>query len=674
MAELKGSKDNHSKKSTDAEENTLRLRNDYEAQIRTLKKEYTTRIKVLENDYNSQIADLQWELKSVTKNLKGDASNNKEELESRISTIRRENKETIKKLIRDGQETQQQLTNDHNRQITDLETKLKDARNELVNSKQSGTIDRDKRSLELQNAIKEGEERVLSVERLRNAEIEKLRDENGRLNSEIDSRDDTIRNIKGTVRNLETQLRSQKGDHEDSLNQMKNRHTRVVEDLKREITTRDKEIHVLYDRIKAEQNKLSNESSKRNDMLEDARRDSMLASRSFQQKFREEIKNLETTIKLKDVKLNDLTDQLNLATQRENELRDQLDKESQKWTRNNKRSTDESQSRIEALTAEIAKLRANLQRAEDKASRSDSERRAAQEKADDLAAKVKKLEADLASVQRDLNNRIVTLKSEHITEINTIKKQNTLRETQADQKHRDRVKDLEYKTQALQKKLTGEASDNIDDLESRIKQIRRTYDTQIQKLTSDYDLTIKQQKIDLERRIADLEAQLRSRDKEHEMRAMVDRKEIDRLTRSSKESENQTIEEHAASRGRYELEISRLKDQIKLLDNDVKDGEKTRAELMDRLKEQGRTMRGMVNDGERSLNREKYETSKISREGQDRIKMLENNIKTLETKVITQTRIIEKTKLERDAADRNARNATNKLRSTEGDGRNKKPI
>eukprot|EP00497_Spongosphaera_streptacantha_P001674 TRINITY_DN222_c0_g1_i2.p1 TRINITY_DN222_c0_g1~~TRINITY_DN222_c0_g1_i2.p1 ORF type:complete len:483 (-),score=135.88 TRINITY_DN222_c0_g1_i2:6-1454(-) len=469
MAELKGSKDNHSKKSTDAEENTLRLRNDYEAQIRTLKKEYTTRIKVLENDYNSQIADLQWELKSVTKNLKGDASNNKEELESRISTIRRENKETIKKLIRDGQETQQQLTNDHNRQITDLETKLKDARNELVNSKQSGTIDRDKRSLELQNAIKEGEERVLSVERLRNAEIEKLRDENGRLNSEIDSRDDTIRNIKGTVRNLETQLRSQKGDHEDSLNQMKNRHTRVVEDLKREITTRDKEIHVLYDRIKAEQNKLSNESSKRNDMLEDARRDSMLASRSFQQKFREEIKNLETTIKLKDVKLNDLTDQLNLATQRENELRDQLDKESQKWTRNNKRSTDESQSRIEALTAEIAKLRANLQRAEDKASHSDSERRAAQEKADDLAAKVKKLEADLASVQRDLNNRIVTLKSEHITEINTIKKQNTLRETQADQKHRDRVKDLEYKTQALQKKLTGEASDNIDDLESRIK-------------------------------------------------------------------------------------------------------------------------------------------------------------------------------------------------------------
>merc|ERR1719233_2275913 len=124
-----------------------------------------------------------------------------------------------------------------------------------------------------------------------------------------------IDELRARCRKLELSLQDEIEGRKTDFNNMTVKHKKELEEVQKRLRASQSIAKVLEDKHQRQLNKFVNDLKKSSQDLEDDRKEGVLAGEGFVSELRGHISELEKQLSLQDVKLKDLTDQLEMANQ-----------------------------------------------------------------------------------------------------------------------------------------------------------------------------------------------------------------------------------------------------------------------------------------------------------------------------------------------------------------------
>merc|ERR1712087_62677 len=288
---------------------------------------------------------------------------------------------------------------------------------------------------------------------------------------------------------------------------------------------------------------------------------------------------LEKELSLQDVKLKDLTDQLEIANQRSKSSEEEHEKEQGRRNQSAKRTEGILNDRIEALEGENKMLSQNIAKLEGRLRRVTVERSAAEDDKSKADTQIRLLESSLANVRKEKDTVVDDLKMQHKTHLATQLRDAELEMIAKDLGNQQMLKDLRFERDVLKKHVDGDAIDVATEFEKRVEQLREDRAKQRGIKGDKHREIVKNQKESYDSRIAELENKLREQAEYYESSKQSLQRDISRLMREKRElgqaQEDMTMDVHR----RHDLERNRLEEQVKALTKDIADKNRKTDEL-----------------------------------------------------------------------------------------------
>merc|ERR1711920_251778 len=488
-------------------ENAALLR-ESDAKIQIATKDKEIEMKALKTELAAKVGDLEWQLKKAKDVMKaagrGEDLNLLEDAEKRAEALRLEQAQNLKEMKADYQESADAIRDQNTVRIGTLSDETAELRKTLSKLNKS-------HSDEAMRWKRERDELVVQYEDwLREARKEKDEAESKKTlalkkqfkKMEMDSKE--IDDLRARCRKLELSLQDEIEGRKADFNNMTVKHKKELEEVNKRLRASQSVVKVLEDKHQRQLSKFVNDLKKSSQDLEDDRKEGILAGEGFVSDLKSHISMLEKELSLQDVKLKDLTDQLEMANQRSKSQEEEHEKEKGRRNQSSKRTEGILNDRIEALEGENKMLSQNIAKLEGRLRRVTVERSTAEDDKSKADTQIRLLESSLANVRKEKDTVVDDLKMQHKTHLATQLRDAELEMIAKDLGNQQMLKDLRFERDVLKKHVDGDAIDVATEFEKRVEQLREDRAKQRGIEGDKHREIVKNQKESYDSRIAEL--------------------------------------------------------------------------------------------------------------------------------------------------------------------------
>eukprot|EP00497_Spongosphaera_streptacantha_P005335 TRINITY_DN62_c0_g2_i2.p1 TRINITY_DN62_c0_g2~~TRINITY_DN62_c0_g2_i2.p1 ORF type:complete len:1946 (+),score=549.89 TRINITY_DN62_c0_g2_i2:759-5840(+) len=665
-AELRQAREDHA--STDAKLRTQReanalLKTTHEAKMQNIRQQYDAQIKALTDEFNIRmkrereesegtIRDLRNQLKAVTAQLKGDSKSAVADLEEQLRTTRKEYEKRIRTLDLEYQRNITNTTKEYDRKIHVLEVEVQRVRKELADQVLAAEKAKALSDVEHKERVNDLERQLEEQSRAHDRAMADHLNQIKTLSREVTEKMETIRKMERDTKEVNRSRLLDRDTRDEEVNQLKKGHQQEVIDLRRRLGEADKENKILRARHDAQVNQLIGQSKDERAELEAGMRHSVMAGKNFQQKLREAIAVLEEDVKLKNVKIQDLTDRNDNLARRLAQTEEESEAERYRLKRDSTARTREDADRVRELDHENRNQKSTIQRLEERATRSTKERDEALNKVSDLERKLRSQNDNSSNALADSRTHGASQKAEYEAALKTIKVEHRVRLDTLGEEHKGEVADLRRELKSLRQALKGEASEAITDLETRINEIRKESKDSLKNQEREYENLIENHTKDYKLRIRALEADLKNLREQAAKDKVIHEKERARISREAQEKENELTTYQKNEAVKFNLEKNTLEDRARNAAKDLEREEERHRKTQEKL----RRLQDQLLENETSYTEDKstrnYASDRASKELADRIRDLEQQLRNSNVaREKVQDALDDRTKNLRDAED-----------------------
>ena len=455
-----------------------------------------------------------------------------------------------------------------NEKIKDLEKQLQDKIKELEEEKTNSTGDKE----ELQNRIKELEKQLKDLKESTDKTIAEKESEIKNLQEEIKSLNDKIKELEDKIKELENKianLEKDKKDLEEDKKDLEDKIAELKEKLKDEKTSSEEDKY----KIKELEDKITELEAK--DIIK-----------------QDEIDRLEDEIKKLQDKLQDaLYEKENLINDK-NKLQDKIE-ELQKIIKDLTEGNKNKDSKIKELEKEIEDLKAKLSESQPK---DDTKEKELEKQIKELQDKIKELEKDKKALEDDKKKAEEIDKKEDNKELI--------------QKLKDLIHDGERKLKESDN-LTRDSKRDLEDALDKAKEIVKEENPERQKIRDGIR--------DLEDAIKGLKTE--EADKKELKDKLDEANKIDKNKLSDRDRKNledaiekakKVYDNEKASQKEVDEQVKNLKEILREIDRDYKDGARKNSSIKDMLSSTDKNLGDFIARVRKQLRKDLINTETIS--------------------------------------------------------------